>query len=153
MEDLIALVIYAAIFVVLLGGGFAIGRWNESMHLRRLDEHENALSSIMVSDLRRLPANWRADQPTLVTGTAVIATDYFKNFAAGLRNLFGGEVRGYGTLVNRARREAKVRMLSEARAAGANAVWNVRFETSTIGGRNGMGGVEVLCYGTAMRVK
>ena len=50
------------------------------------------------------------------------------------------------------REEAIVRMLREARGQGANVVWNVRIATSTIAGQRQAAGVEVLAYGTAMRV-
>jgi len=151
METLIVI----AVFLVLLILGLVIGRTAESAHFRRLAITERALSSIMVSDMRRLPDNWQATDSLLVTGEAVIATDYFKVFVAGLRNLLGGRVRGYEALVERARRQAIVRMLQQAQAAGANAVWNVRIETTTIQGKQQgkSGGVEVLAYGTAMIVR
>jgi len=64
-------------------------------------------------------------------------------------------VRGYEALVERSRREAIVRMLREAQAAGANVIWNVRLETATIQGKQQgkSGGIEVLAYGTAMRAR
>ena len=70
--------------------------------------------------------------------------------ASGLHGLFGGEMKTYETLVNRARSEALVRMLEEAKKYEATIVWNIRFETSTISGKNRPGGVEVLAYGTAI---
>jgi len=141
--------------VSLLVLGSVIGGWIESTHFRSLAQREQGLAHILISDLKRLPDNWRATDPLLVTGEAVIATDYFKVFVASLRNLFGGRVRGYETLVERARREAVVRMLQQAQAAGANAVWNVRVETSTIQGKKQgkSGGIEVLAYGTAIRAQ
>jgi len=141
--------------VSLLVLGLVIGGWIESAHFRSLKEREHALANILVSDLRRLPDNWRATDPLLVTGEVVIATDYFKVFVASLRKLFGGRVRGYEALMERARREAIVRMVEQAQAAGANAVWNVRIETSTIQGKQEgkSGGVEVLAYGTAIKAE
>ena len=90
---------------------------------------------------------------SVVTGSVVIATDYFKVFAAGLRSIFGGEIKSYQSLMTRARREALVRMLCEAREHGYQSVWNVRFETSTIQGkkRKKAGGVEAHAYGTAVK--
>jgi uncharacterized protein YbjQ (UPF0145 family) len=45
-------------------------------------------------------------------------------------------------------------MLKEAHNYSANAVWNVRIETSTLQGknRNSPGGIELIAYGTAVRV-
>ena len=151
MDALIAVVV----FLVLLVLGLVIGRATEAAHFRRLTLWEIALSDIEVSTLRRLPENWQPTHGTLVTGEAVIATDYFKVFTATLRNLFGGQIRSYETLVERARRQATVRMLQEAREMGANLVWNVRIETATIQGKQQgkSAGVEVLAYGTAMTVR
>ena len=150
MELIFALVITAFLLTL----GLTVGGAVERAHLRRLDLREQQLSNIVISDMKRLPVNWYASDATLVTGEAVIATDYFKVFAASLRKLFGGEIRSLETLVQRARREAVVRMLDQAQAAGANVVWNVRLQTTTIQGKqqNQAGGVEVLAYGTAMRV-
>lgn len=146
---------YLGLTVVLLALGLVIGGAAEAAHLRRLGVRERALAHIVVSDMRRLPANWEAVDGVLVSGEAVIATDYFKVFVASLRNLFGGRVRSYETLVERARREAIVRMLQQAQAAGANVVWSVRIETSTIQGKQQgkSGGIEVLAYGTALKVR
>ena len=148
------IIFYFGVPLALLILGLVVGGAVEASHLRRLDRQEHALSQIVVSDLRWLPPNWRASDGVLVTGEAVIATDYFKVFVANLRNLFGGRIRNYETLVARARREAIVRMLKQARAVGANVVWSVRIETATIQGKQQgkSGGVEVLAYGTAMRV-
>jgi uncharacterized protein YbjQ (UPF0145 family) len=153
MGEMIQLLLSIGIPLVLLAAGLLIGGAIERAHLRRLDQREQELSGILVSDMRWLPAGWQVSDGHLVVGQAVIATDYFKVFVAGLRNLFGGRVRSYETLMERARREALVRMLDQARAAGCNVVWSVRLETSTIQGKQQgkSGGVEVMAYGTAMR--
>ena len=154
MENVIIILLYIGVPLLLLLLGGVIGGAVESAHFRRLDAREQGFSDILLSDTKRLPAGWRASDAVLVNGEAVIATDYFKVVAASLRNLFGGRVRGYETLMDRARREAVCRMLDRARRAGANVVWNVRIETSTIQGKKQgkSGGVEVLVYGTAMKV-
>ena len=158
MEDAIAtimgLVLVFGLPLGLLLAGWIIGSTVEASHFRKLAEWEQQLSGIMVSDMKRLPPNWRPSEATLVTGEAVIATDRFKVFAARIRNFFGGRVRSYETLVERARRQAIVRMLRQAQQYGANIVWNVRLETSTIQGsqQGKSAGVEVMAYGTAMKV-
>jgi uncharacterized protein YbjQ (UPF0145 family) len=138
------------VFMILLG--LFVGKWIEKRHLRTLDVREADLEGVIVCNLRRFPANLKADNSFLVVGSVVIATDYFKVFAAGLRNLFGGEMRTYRSLMRRARREALVRMLQQAKERGAYSVWNVRFETATIQGKRKPGGVEVLAYATAVKV-
>ncbi|GAG43619.1 unnamed protein product, partial [marine sediment metagenome] len=158
MEDVLGLVIgFVLVFgipVGLLLAGWIIGSTVESAHFRRLAEWEQRLSAVMMSNMRQLPPNWQASDATLVVGEAVIATDRFKVVMASLRNLFGGRVRSYETLMERARREAVVRMLRHAQQSGANVVWNVRVETATIQGKQEgkSGGVEVMAYGTAFKV-
>jgi len=152
-EEIINLLLVVGIPLGLLAMALLIGGAVERAHLRRLDRREQGLSGILISDQRWLPAGWRVSDGRVVVGECVIATDYFKVFVAGLRNLFGGRVRSYETLVGRARREALVRMLEQAAAAGCNVVWSVRIETSTIQGKQQgkSGGIEVMAYGTAMR--
>ena len=109
----------------------------------------------MVCDLNTVPMNWTPSRAWLVSGSVVIANDYFKSFVASMRNLFGGRMRSFETLLERGRREAIVRMLEEAQAGAANAVWNIRVETSTIQGKRQKraGGIELIAYGTALRVQ
>ena len=72
---------------------------------------------------------------------------------ARLRMLAGGSLTSYESLVDRARREAVLRMKDQARRAGADSVFDVRLETASIskGEREAVGSVEVLAYGTALR--
>lgn len=151
MEAVLGLLVFAA----LLAAGLVVGKAREVAHFRRLEAEEQMLSDILLSDMKRLPDGFQATEGQLVSGSAVIATDYFKVFAATLRNLFGGYIKSYDPLLQRARREAMVRMLHEARAWGANAVWNVRLETATIQGQQAgkSGGVEALAYGTALKLR
>ncbi|MGH8664838.1 MAG: YbjQ family protein, partial [Burkholderiales bacterium] len=84
-----------------------------------------------------------------VHGTVVVSADYFKTFVAGLRNLIGGRFRAYETLLERARREAVLRLKEQARAKGARLVVCVRFETTSISS-GWAPAIEVLAYGTAL---
>ena len=85
----------------------------------------------------------------LVHGAVVVSADYFKTFIAGLRNLFGGRFRSYETLMERARREALLRLKADARRKGAKTVICVRFETTSIS-TGWAPAMEVLAYGTAL---
>jgi uncharacterized protein YbjQ (UPF0145 family) len=84
----------------------------------------------------------------------VIAEDYFKRIAAGLRGLVGGRITVYESLLDRGRREAIVRMKQEARQLGATMILNVRLETASLseerGGRASMFSAEFIAYGTAL---
>lgn len=130
-----------------------IGKGIELHHFKKLAEREQQFSNIIVTNLKTIPPQYAKAESFLVIGSAVIATDYFKVFAAGLRTLFGGEMKSYVTLMERARREAVLRMLEQAAQQGASAVWNIRYETSTTQGqqRKRPGGVEILAYGTALK--
>jgi uncharacterized protein YbjQ (UPF0145 family) len=138
------------VFVVLVGllviGGL-LGRVAEQRHVKRLEEREARLAGFPVTDLNALPPGATAARGRMVLGEAVIASDYLKTFLAGLRGLVGGEVRTYQTLLTRARREARLRMIEQAVAEGAMAVVNIRYETSRVGS---LPSAEVVCYGTAM---
>ena len=108
---------------------------------------------IPMTNLKRVPAGTYCD-PALVTGSVVIATNYFISFISSFKHLFGGEMKGYTGMCSDARRIALVRMLQEAEQLGADAVYNVRFETSTVNSgekRKSSGGVELIAYGTAVR--
>jgi len=93
----------------------------------------------------------------LVYGTVVVSGDYFKMVFAGLINFFGGRIRAYESLLDRARREALLRMKESAAADGAHMVVNARFETSKLdeagAGKQSTGMFEMLTYGTAIRLK
>ncbi len=130
-----------------------IGKGMELHHYRRLEEQEEEFKDFIITNLKTIPPQLEDRQAFLVIGSAVIATDYFKVFAAGLRTLFGGEIKSYVTLMERARRQAVLRMLEQAAGQGASIVWNVRYETSTIQGQQKKkpGGVEIIAYGTALK--
>ncbi|MEL6500540.1 MAG: heavy metal-binding domain-containing protein, partial [Cyanobacteria bacterium J06623_1] len=75
-------------------------------------------------------------------------------FASSLRNLIGGRMIVYESLLDRGRREALLRMKEQAIGWGATQVVNVRLETSNIGNQTsgkGLVAIEVIAYGTAIR--
>jgi len=84
----------------------------------------------------------------LVQGSTVRAKHLGRDIAAGLKNLVGGELKGYTELLNESRNEALRRMIEQSQKLGANAILNVRFGTSTITA----GASELLCYGTAVEL-
>ena len=84
----------------------------------------------------------------LVQGNTIRAKHVGRDIGAGLKNLVGGELKGYTELLVEARRQALERMLAQAEQLGANAVVNVRFTTSAITS----GAAELYAYGTAVVV-
>lgn len=147
MEFLIKL----GVFLVLVAIGYWRGRRNERAHLQSLDAEEDALTDILIFATRYPPASAEVLDPVLVSGSAVVGSDYFRLFVAGLRKIVGGNYRAYEQLMERGRRQALVRLKQAAKAKGAKMVFNVRLTTSRIS--NSRGGeatqVEVLAYGTA----
>lgn len=139
------------VFLVLLVAGYSFGRYAERRHYRSIIAREAQFNALPAIAARTPPM----DQPyrqALVIGSVVVSVDYFKRFLAALRNLFGGRVTSYETLLDRARREALLRMKAEAQSLGARMVFNVKYETASIskGARQTIGSVEVLAYGTAL---
>ena len=139
--------------LLLLVLGFFNGRYVERKHMRILDERENATSHIILTNTKFIHPGLNYIRGELLIGEVVIASDHFKNFLAKIRGFFGGEMRSLETLMVRARREATLRVLEQAAANGAVAVFNLRLETSNIGATKGkkqaaMG--EILAYGTAL---
>lgn len=152
MEDLFGLFFGLFATVGLLGLGFFNGRYVERKHLRDIEAREAAVHHIILTNTRQIPPELDFNHAEMLVGEVVIASDYFKNFLANIRAFFGGEVRSLETLMIRARREATLRVVEQAAAKGAVAVFNLRLETSNIGFTKGkkqaaMG--EILAYGTA----
>lgn len=85
----------------------------------------------------------------LVQGNTIRAKHLGRDIAAGLKNLVGGELKGYTELLTESRRQAVERMIAQAQQLGANAVVNVRFTTSAVT----QGAAELYAYGTAMVVE
>ena len=85
----------------------------------------------------------------IVQGNTVRAKHVGRDIAASLKNIVGGELRGYTELLTESRREAMERMLMQAQQLGANAVVNVRFSTSSVTA----GAAELYAYGTAVVVR
>ena len=131
-----------------------MGGANERRHFRRLEEREHDARNFRVSQIKTFPdAAKVADlAPTLIVAEVVIGSDYLKSFLANLRNIFGGEVRSFQTLLTRSRREALMRLVEQARDQGFNALCNVRFDTADVGGASGKVHMSaVLASGTAYR--
>jgi uncharacterized protein YbjQ (UPF0145 family) len=141
--------------LLLLVATYFIGNMIERRHFRRLQEREEAMHGFPVVSFDTMPDDWKVASSDMVTGSIVISLDYFKRVIAGLRGLVGGRIKTYEPLLERARREALLRMSEAARAQGFDAVFNVRLETSRLAnaGRDGKGtaGVEMLAFGTAVK--
>jgi uncharacterized protein YbjQ (UPF0145 family) len=140
------------ILLLLLVLGYFFGQMAEKKHFRSIIKREEEYRQILTF-AKRFPLTNEGDQKaTLVGGNVVISVDYFKRFVATLRSLVGGRVTTYESLLERARREAILRMKADARQKGLNTIVNVKLETASItkGSKNQVGAVEVYAYGTGL---
>jgi uncharacterized protein YbjQ (UPF0145 family) len=143
---------YQLIFVlILLILAYFIGTHLEKKHYASIIEREKELNKLPAIAIKTPPSAGNFQQQ-LVLGSVTISVDYFKRFLAALHNFFGGRVTSYETLLDRARREALLRMKESAAEQNATLVLNIKYETVSIykGNGNAIGSVEVLAYGTAM---
>lgn len=150
-------VVQLLIPLLLLVGAYFIGTELERRHYRSLRTREHASRRFLTVTFPYEPPGQDAVEVMMVTGSVVVSVDYFKRFLAGLRMLVGGRVTSYESLLDRARREAVMRMKDEAKRKGFSAVVNVRLETSRLassGGTNkGTAAVEILAFGTGVKLR
>ncbi len=149
MDTILVLLFPLILPLVGYGALSLIGAKMEQNHERNLDEREAAIGHFPIFDLANVPPGFTASAGQLVTGNAVLGTGWLKQFFASFRTLVGGEIVSYQRVLQRARREAQLRMIEDARSQGATAIINVRFETSDVGGVKPFS--EVFCYGTMIR--
>lgn len=148
MGELIGLIITLVLLIL----GYFFGSMLEKRHFASLRKREADTLGQPIVTFDETDEEF-SDDPTiesvtLVSGSVVVSVDYFKRFVAGLRNIFGGNVSSYETLIDRARREALLRMKEKAK--GASRIANLRMETSTLSSGKGIGSIEVHAYGTAV---
>ena len=127
----------------------------EKKHFKNIKKREIALYNrpYVNFSIKKWSSKRKVASAELVTGEVVISGDYFKTFIAGLKNMFGGRLTSFESLMDRARREALLRMREKAR--NANMIINVKLETMMINDINSskqgaLPGVAVIAYGTAI---
>jgi len=146
-EIIIALVLSFGLIIV----GRVVGRSIEKQHYESIVEREAKYERQPALSVKLHEAPYPIRSASLAIGSVVVSVDHFKRFVSSFRMLVGGEVRSYSSLIDRARREAVLRMKESH--PDADAYLNTRLETSTIAstqGDQGMGTIEVLAYGTAV---
>ena len=104
---------------------------------------------MLLSNLEHVPGYRIVEHLGLVTGSTIRAKHVGRDIMAGLKNIVGGEIKGYTELLADARSQAMERMTNAADQLGANAVVNVRLSTSAVMAA----AAELFCYGTAVRVE
>lgn len=142
------LIVQIVIFAILFSVGFGFGRYNERKHLQYLDEQEQRLAYIRVNNSRFNESTFPGH---MISSNVVISHDYFKYAIANVQNMLGGRLTSYESVVERARREAIVRLKLEAEKMGADQIMGIRLSTTELGMQGGM--VEVFAYGTVIQTK
>lgn len=85
----------------------------------------------------------------MARGSTVRAKHIGRDITALLKNIVGGEIKGYTELLAEGREEALYRMIQDAQRFGADGVIGVRMTTSMIS----QGAVEIMTYGTAVKLE
>ena len=104
---------------------------------------------MIVTNIETIPGKRIVEHFGMVSGNTIRAKHIGRDIMASLKNIVGGELKGYTKLLQESRLQATSRMIRQAEALGANAVVNVRFSTSSIA----QGAAELYVYGTAVRVE
>lgn len=105
--------------------------------------------TMYLSNIETIPGKTIISSHGIVSGSTVRAKHVGRDIMAGVKNVFGGELKGYTELLSESRDQALNRMQEEAENLGANAVVNIRFSTSSVTS----GASEIYVYGTAVTVK
>lgn len=103
---------------------------------------------MLMTNIETIPGKTIMSCHGVVSGSTVRAKHVGRDIMAGLKNIVGGELRGYTELLEESRDHAIERMKAQASQMGANAIVNVRFSTSSVA----QGAAEIYVYGTAVTV-
>jgi len=104
---------------------------------------------MQITNIENIPGHRISRHFGLVAGSTVRSKHIGRDIAASIKNIFGGELKGYTELLQDSRSQATARMAAQAEELGANAVVNVRFSTSSVAS----GAAEIYVYGTAVYVE
>jgi len=143
MDNLIILI--ATLFICYMTGTIVEKRHYKKIKTRELILYKSPCISYGKSFLK----DTKIKHSFLVSSSVVIGCDRFKSFLANLRNIFGGNVSSYESVLDRGRREAILRIREEAAEKNANAVINLKLETTMLGSSQDPQ-VCVTAYGTAV---
>lgn len=150
--DYVVVVLPYLLTIGLLVGAYFTGTSFKRNKLKQILQDEIETKHIALATFKSVPPDWNVESSRLVYGSIMVAADFFSSFLADLKSIFGGPVHIFEPLLDIARREAVLRMKREAMQQGFSVVINVRLETSEIGEGKNILGVEVISYGTAIKL-
>ncbi len=145
-------------FILLVFIGFMSGTIAENNHYKSIKKREAAFINIpVVNSGDFIDETREIENIYFISGSCVVALDYFKMVFAAIKQIFGGRIQSYETLIDRGRREAILRLKEKAMKKNVDIIINLRIETSSIGQnagqKRGIGSVEVFAYATAISYK
>lgn len=128
-----------------------VGTILERRHFASIREREDKFAYLPTFTGKQYPTDKAVAHCQVFCGSCVVSIDYFKRLLAHLRMIFGGELNAYGSLLDRARREAVLRLKEQC--PEADLIVSLRIETSSIskGSYGRIGSTEILAYGTAIK--
>ncbi len=103
---------------------------------------------MILTNVESVPGKTITQHFGIVSGSTVRAKHVGRDIMAGLKNIVGGELKGYTELLQESRKQATERMIKQAEQLGANAIVNIRYATSSVA----QGASELYVYGTAVKV-
>lgn len=140
--------------ISLLALTYFIGSVIEKKHFEKIKKREISLikKPVITLDNKIYNQYKPIKRVRLVTGEVVLSGDFFKTYVASLKNFFGGRLTTFESILDRARREAILRMRESAK--DADCVMNVRLETIMLNDFYSNKGTipkcAVIAYGTAV---
>lgn len=154
--DLIVVLLIYGLPLLLAVFGMVVGGILERRHFASIREREAQTAALPIFPTRSADADRTVVDGRMVVASIVVSLDYFKKILAAFRNIFGGNVRSYESLLDRAKREAILRLKEQV--PDYDAIINLRMETANLAStqtrkKKGIGGVEVVAYGTAIRYR
>jgi len=148
--DALFQIIWFGCFLMIM---YFLGGYLERIHYKSIEKREKELLYFLTAAEEFIPQDRTVVQSFFVTGSVVISIDYFKRVLAALRSLIGGRMLAYESLLDRARREAVLRLKEKAYLQGAHMVVSLRLETASINKKKiqaSIGTIECIAYGTAL---
>ena len=130
--------------------GWSLATLLERQHDREMDEREKALEGLTLNS-SKLNFDAIEGEGTLLVGSSVVAHDFFRSIVIMFKKLVGGNIKAYERLIQRARREALIRLKEESNIRGFNKIINVKFGNCQVSGKF-LSAVEVVAYGTAIKI-
>lgn len=104
---------------------------------------------MILSTMNDLPGYEVTEVLGEVFGITVRSRNVGSQIGAGLKSMFGGELKGMTKMLSDSRVEAQDRLTEAAAAKGADAILAMRFDADDLADL----GQEICAYGTAVKVR